>query len=240
MWEAVGTVAALTDVGYQVVTFDNRGMASAACPSPPWTADDMANDAAAVLEAVGPAHVMGVSLGALITQTLARRHPELVRTATFMAGGGEFGPTWQRIMTALLALHEAGGDIPADLQDFVMLNTFLTPTQQGDPAMVDLALALASGLVEGFGPGGQHGQYAANVSWIRGDHLAELAEIEPPVLVIANEFDPCFPAVGLRAVAAAVPDGTYVEIPGVSHVALDPDSLQAGLDALMPFLSAHP
>lgn len=239
MWEVVGTLGGLTDAGYQVVTFDNRGMAGAACPAPPWTADDMANDAAAVLKAIGPAHVMGVSLGALLTQTLALRHPDLVRTATLMVGGGQFSPTWQRAMSGLLELLDAGVKIPKGLEDFVMLNSLLTPAQQADPAMVDLATAIAGGLVESFGPGGQHGQYAADVSWMLTDHVAELATVQPPVLVIANEHDPCFPAAGQRAVAAAVPNGTYVEIPGVSHVSLDPDSLQAGMDALMPFLAAH-
>ena len=239
MWEALGTVGGLTDAGYQVVTFENRGMVGAACPPPPWTASDMADDAAAVLQAVGPAHVLGVSLGALLTQTLALRHPDLVRTATFLVGGGQFGPTWQRVMKAFVELYEAGADIPDDLQDFVMLNTFLTPAQRGDHALVELALSIAGGLADSFGPGGQYGQYAANVSWIREDHVTELAGIEPPVLVVANEHDPCFPAPGLRAVAAAVPNGTYVELPGVSHVAFDPDSLHAGMDALLPFLAAH-
>ncbi len=68
---------ALVEAGYRVVTFDNRGMVGAACPTPPRTVWAMA-DAGAVLAEVGPAHVLGVSLGALITQTLAIRHPELV------------------------------------------------------------------------------------------------------------------------------------------------------------------
>ena len=42
MWGALGTTDALTGAGYQVVTFDNRGMAGAACPAPPWTVGDIA------------------------------------------------------------------------------------------------------------------------------------------------------------------------------------------------------
>lgn len=239
MWGALGIVGSLNEAGYRVVTFDNRGMAGAACPPPPWTMADMTDDAQAVLEAIGPAHVLGASLGALITQTLALRHPDLVRTATLMVGGGQFGPSWQRLMTGLLELHTAGIEIPKDLGHFLMLQAILTPEQRGDPAMVELALALAGGLTESFGPGGEHGQYSANVSWIREDHVTELAGIEPPVLVLANEHDPVFPSTSLRAVAAAVPDGTYVEIANASHLAIDPDTLQAGMDALLPFLASH-
>ena len=130
MWEALGIVARLNDARYRVVTFDNRGMAGAACPAPPWTMGDMADDAEAVLEAIGPSHVLGASLGALITQTLALRHPDLVRTATFMVGGGQFGPSWQRLMTGLVELYAAGVEIPEDLEAFLMLQAFLTPEQR--------------------------------------------------------------------------------------------------------------
>ena len=237
MWGALGTTDALTEAGYQVVTFDNRGMAGAACPAPPWTVGDMATDAAAVLEAVGPAHVVGASLGALITQTLALRHPDLVRSATFMFGGGQFGPGWCPLMTGVVDLYAAGADLPPGIETFLMLQAFLTPEQRCDPAMVELATAMAGGLTEGFGPGGQHGQYSASATWITEDHLSELADIRSPVLVIANEHDPIFPAVGLRAVAEAVPDGRYVETPGVSHVSIDPDSLQLQMTALLEFLA---
>ena len=237
MWGALGTTGALTDAGYRVVTFDNRGMTGAACPSPPWTVGDMADDARAVLAAIGPAHVVGASLGALVTQTLALRHPDLVRTATFMFGGGQFGPAWGPIMTGIVELYAGGADLPAGIESFLMLQAFLTPDQRADPAMVELATAMAGGLTETFGPGGQHGQYSASATWIGEDHVTELADIVPPVLVIANEHDPIFPAVGLRAVAAAVPDGTYVETPGVSHISIDPDSIQQQMKALLEFLA---
>ena len=239
MWGALGTTDALTEAGYQVVTFDNRGMIGAACPVPPWTVGAMATDAAAVLEAVGPAHVVGASLGALITQTLALRHPDLVRTATFMFGGGQFGPAWAPLMAGVVELHASGADLPAGIETFIMLQAFLTPEQRSDPAMVELATAMAGGLTVGFGPGGQHGQYSASATWITEDHLSELADIRSPVLVIANEHDPVFPADGLRAVAEAVPDGRYVETPGVSHVSFDLDSLQLQRTALLEFLAAH-
>jgi pimeloyl-ACP methyl ester carboxylesterase len=214
-------------------------MSGAACPAPPWTVGDMADDAAAVLEAVGPSHVVGASLGALITQTLALRHPDLVRTATFMFGGGQFGPGWRPMMTGAVELYACGADLPAGIETFLMLQAFLTPEQRCDSTMVELAMGMATGLTEGFGPGGQHGQYSASATWITEDHLTELAGIESPVLVIANEHDPIFPAVGLQAVAKALPDGTYFETPGVSHVSIDPHSIEIQMKALLAFLADH-
>ena len=73
-------VPALTAAGYQVVTFDNRGMAPSDAPSGPYTVQGMADDAAALIEHLdlGPCRVAGYSLGALIAQELALARPELV------------------------------------------------------------------------------------------------------------------------------------------------------------------
>ena len=187
----------------------------------------------------GPAHVLGVSLGGLISQTLALRRPDLVRTAILMVGGGHFGPAWGPVMTGFVELYASGTVPPEPIQRFLMLQAMLTPEQRSDPAMVDLAVALAGGLTDSFGPGGQHGQYSASATWITEDHLSELTGLTVPVLVIANEHDPVFPPSGRHAMTALLPNSTYVEIPGVSHVAMDPASLTATMAAVVGFLAAH-
>jgi pimeloyl-ACP methyl ester carboxylesterase len=239
MWSMLGTIGGLTDAGYRVVTFDNRGIAGAPCPTPPWTVGDMADDALAVLEAVGPAYVAGASLGALITQTVALRRPDLVRGAVFIVGGGSFGPSFRHALNGLVALYEQGLEPPKALEDFTMLQAMLTPEQRADPTMVDVALAMSAALTETFGPGGQHGQYAADATWANEDHVTELAGMQVPVLVLANEHDPIFPTRGLQEVAKTLPDGTYVEVPGVSHVAMDPAANDIVLTAIRDFLAAH-
>ena len=239
MWSALGTVDTLVGAGYRVVTFDNRGMAGAACPTPPWTVGDMADDAIAVLEQVAPAHVLGASLGALITQTVALRRPDLVRTATFMVGGGQFGALWQRLMLGITPMFASGAEFPIGLQQFFMAQAMLNPEQRNDPTLVQLAIDMAGGLTDTFGPGGQYGQYSANATWITEDHVTELADMQPPVLVIGNQFDPIFPSRDLRSVAAAVPNGEFVEIPDASHVAIDPVSLELTMAALLNFLSSR-
>ncbi|MEA3055706.1 MAG: hypothetical protein QOD30_1138 [Actinomycetota bacterium] len=239
MWSMLGTITGLTDLGYRVVTFDNRGIAGAPCPTPPWTVRDMGDDALAVLEDVGPAYVAGASLGALITQDVSLRRPDLVRGVIFIVGGGGFSPSFRHALNGLVALYEQGLEPPKALEDFTMLQAMLTPDQRADPAMVDLALSMSAALTETFGPGGQHGQYAADATWANEDHLTELAGMQVPVLVIANEHDPIFPTRGLQDVAKTVPDATYVEVPGVSHVAIDPASNDIVHAAIRDFLAAH-
>lgn len=92
--------------GYRVITFDNRdcglsqrledagvpdvmalkAAAETADGDVPYTLDDMAEDAACILEALAipAAHVIGRSMGGLILQSLVHRHPERVLSATIM------------------------------------------------------------------------------------------------------------------------------------------------------------
>src|SRR3954454_4831552 len=64
----------------RVVVFDNRGVGRSSVPDNPWTVEQMADDAIAVLDAAGggAAHVFGVSMGGLIAQEVALRQPERV------------------------------------------------------------------------------------------------------------------------------------------------------------------
>src|SRR5919198_2276974 len=64
----------------EVIAFDNRGSGRSDVPDGRYTADLMADDAMAVLDAagVGRAHVYGISLGGMIAQQIALRHPQRV------------------------------------------------------------------------------------------------------------------------------------------------------------------
>jgi pimeloyl-ACP methyl ester carboxylesterase len=86
-WWDTGWVKVLTEAGYQVITFDNRGHGSsgklydvAAYPAP-----EMAEDARRLLDHLGIARtlVMGYSMGARISAFLTINHPERVRAAVF-------------------------------------------------------------------------------------------------------------------------------------------------------------
>jgi 3-oxoadipate enol-lactonase len=66
---------------FQVVAFDNRCVGRTDQPQQPFAIADMADDTAALLEAleIESAHVFGVSLGGMVAQELSLRHPHKVR-----------------------------------------------------------------------------------------------------------------------------------------------------------------
>jgi 3-oxoadipate enol-lactonase len=69
---------------YHTIALDNRGAGRSDKPFGHYSLEQMADDAIAVLDAVGVerAHVVGASMGGVITQIIAIRHPERVRSLT--------------------------------------------------------------------------------------------------------------------------------------------------------------
>src|SRR3989442_14291070 len=82
----LGLAPAFAAAGYQVVTFDNRGVAPSSSPPAPYTVAELAADALGLLDHLGiaQARLAGYSLGGWVAETLAIRHPDRVRAAAFL------------------------------------------------------------------------------------------------------------------------------------------------------------
>src|SRR5947209_2633222 len=67
---------------FRVITFDNRGVGRSKSSTYAFTIEAMADDAVSVLDAAGvqSAHVYGISLGGMVAQQVALRHPERIRS----------------------------------------------------------------------------------------------------------------------------------------------------------------
>ena len=67
---------------YRVVSYDMRGHGESAAPDYPYSLEMLSEDVIGVLDSVGvarPAVFLGISIGGMIGQALALRHPERVR-----------------------------------------------------------------------------------------------------------------------------------------------------------------
>jgi pimeloyl-ACP methyl ester carboxylesterase len=99
---------------YRLTAFDNRGAGRTAMPGGPVSVEQMADDAAQVLRALGipSAHVAGFSGGSIVAQELALLHPELVRSLVLQSTWPVQDPylrAWSRFVRWLVEVAPSGG-----------------------------------------------------------------------------------------------------------------------------------
>jgi pimeloyl-ACP methyl ester carboxylesterase len=199
---------------YQVIAFDNRGAGRTEKPNEPYTIMQMADDADALMEELGiqSAHVFGMSLGGMIAQELALRHPERVRTLVLggtMCGGPKATPP-----------------PPSTIQHFITVARM--PVQQA----IEHGMRLL--YTDGF--------IGSNRAWLvkralENAHLMpppyalqrqvmavlsfntqeRLHEIHVPSLVITGTEDKIVPSPNSRVLAERIADARLIEFEGAGH-----------------------
>lgn len=221
VWEYTGLSDALAAAGFATVAHSARGVAPSSAPAGPYSAADLADDAAGLLDALGLDDVIVVaySMGCYVTQELIRRHPGRVR-ATALVAGLQPSPIGELVGRMEIGLLDTYGTIPSDVMTFEQLVTTLHPALLQDPASV-------RGWSEIFASSGQvwtddvglRGNLMASYDWITaGEPTAErLAAIDIPTLALAFEHDLFFPPAGCRAAAGQIPGAQFAVVDGVGH-----------------------
>jgi pimeloyl-ACP methyl ester carboxylesterase len=229
-----GFVAELVARGLRVIRFDNRdvGLSTKLDGWKPdfaaiwngdratvaYTLDDMADDAAGLLDAVGvpAAHVAGVSLGGMIAQLLAIRHPERVLSlACIMSTTGDrrVGQASAEAAAVLVTPMPPGRD---RYLDQAVANSRVVNAGSAflfDPERVRRAAARAYDRC--YHPAGPGRQLAAVMA--ASDRTAALRAVRAPTVVIHGEADRLVDVSGGEATAAAVPGARLLRIPGLGH-----------------------
>lgn len=225
----------LAIAGHHVIGFDNRdaglsthlngkvklsavrtAIESGAEPDVPYRLCDMASDAVSLLDAleIDAAHVVGISMGGMIAQTMATEHAERVRSlisimsTTGDPAVGRPNPAGER------ALFRA----PPPDRDGAIASAVEAAELLATPGTFDAAAVASQAEWEyerAFDPEGKGRQLAA--IWASGDRTGALATIRCSTLVIHGSADPLVSATGGRATAAAIPNSRYVEVPGMGH-----------------------
>jgi pimeloyl-ACP methyl ester carboxylesterase len=218
LWQ-VASGPALVTAGYRVITFDARGVGGSDAPPAPYSVPDLAADAAGLLEQLeaAPAFVIGYSLGGFIAEELARTRPDLVRAAVLLASAARPTPWSRRKVAAERALHAAGPVPPSHTLVETLAMALPATVLRDDDATVEGWAAFLESQPAWEDPG-RIGQYQAAWSWITDEErLTKLAAIPVPVLVAAFEHDLFFPPRLGREAAAAMADGSFVELAGAGH-----------------------
>jgi pimeloyl-ACP methyl ester carboxylesterase len=228
--------AALAGRGFHLARSDNRdtGLSThlSGIPAPGWLTtmlrpsaapyrlQDMADDALAVMDALGwpDAHVVGTSLGGMIAQELAIRHPARVRTLTSIMSTPSARIATMPTRAAMRALARADtavtGPDQAAGQAVALKKVIGSP---GYPADEDTARAIARRSFQRH-PGAEEDDLRQRAAVIAsGDRRRALAGLRIPALVIHGDQDPVIRPKGGRATAAAIPGARLVTYPGMGH-----------------------
>jgi proline iminopeptidase len=233
-------VEQLVELGFYVIRFDHRdcGLSTkfeqAGTPNlalawlkarigwplrPAYRLGDMAEDALGVLSALGVAraHVVGVSMGGMIGQVLAARHPQRVASLTsIMSSSGRRGLPGPapEVRKALLRRPPNARDTDAMLEHAVALlraigsPAYPTPDKQ-------LRRRVARSLRRSCCPSGVARQILAVAA--SGDRSGLLATIQAPTLVIHGAADPLVPLACGIDTAERVPGARLEVIEGMGH-----------------------
>ena len=237
MWDEA-FCEALAERGHRVVRFDNRDvglstkfdeagvpdvpalMAAAASGQSvevPYTLDDMADDVAGLLDALGltSAHVCGASLGGMIAQTVAIRHAPRVRSLVSImstTGSPDVSPARPEAMQVLLAPPPAdrAGNIERAIETWRVIGS---PGYPADPERIRERSEILYD--RAFTPTGTARQMAAILA--HGSRGEALAGVTVPTLVIHGTDDPLVPIEGGRDTARAIPGAELLEVEGMGH-----------------------
>jgi pimeloyl-ACP methyl ester carboxylesterase len=205
---------ALNKAGYETITFDNRGIAPSDCPPGRYSLKDMVADTIGLIEALelGPCHVVGTSLGAVIAQEVAVSRPELVRSAVLMATRSRSDLVRRALAKADQALSESGVQLPVAYSAPTNVLQMFSPKTLNDDAAISLWLDVFE--LSGDS-GGSNGQ-----DWVDAgtDRREILRRITVPCRVIAFTDDLiCPPHLGAE-VADAIVGCDFVEIGDAGHL----------------------
>jgi pimeloyl-ACP methyl ester carboxylesterase len=230
--------AGLADRGHFVVRFDNRDiglsthfdahgvpdmvavMTSAATGQPVsvgYTLDDMADDAVGLCDALGlrDAHFVGASMGGMIVQTVAIRHPGRVRSmVSIMSTTGN--PALPPARPEILALLAGPAPLGREANIDASVETWRRIGSPGFPFDEAEVRARSAQLYDrSHHPAGQARQLAAIVA--HGNRKPKLESVRAPTLVIHGTDDPLVPVEGGKDTAAAIPGSELLLIPGMGH-----------------------
>jgi pimeloyl-ACP methyl ester carboxylesterase len=178
---------------------------------------DMAADGIGLLDQLGieQAHVAGASMGGMIAQTMAARHPDRVLSlASIMSNTGHIWKGTPGLRIYPVFLRRPAPNREGAVESFVSVFKLIgSPGFPFDEAETRKAAELSYD--RGYNPAGSGRQLAAIIA--AGDRTAELRGIRAPTVVIHGTKDRMVRPSGGRATAAAIPGARLVEIDGMGH-----------------------
>jgi 3-oxoadipate enol-lactonase len=183
------------ECGFRVVVFDNPGVGQTTGPAGPYTPELFADVAAALVRSLGAEriHVVGASMGGLIGQQFAVRHPQLVRSLTLHCPWWRADPYTTALIRSWQAYARAAGMVELSRQIWLWVFT---------PRFFEERPDRLAGLEEEAQKPGQSVEAFCDQAeaCVRHDGLEAIAEVEVPALITVGERDILTPPAHARAI----------------------------------------
>lgn len=208
--------------GFYVIAYDNRdaGLSQSFAGQPPYAVADMAADGIGVLDTLGidRAHVLGISMGGMILQSMLLDHRERLLSATVVMSSSRAKDLPARSPEMEALLFKDPGDPAKDL-DGVVEHILHCDRVWGSPGFpfdeAERRALIHRAIKRSYRPDGVMRQGMAVMA---DEGPAErLGEVTTPVLVIHGDADALLPAAHGRDIAARIPGARYEEIAGMGH-----------------------
>ena len=202
MWDAQ---AAALAPRFRVLRYDTRGHGRSPVVDGTTSIEDLADDLAGLLAALGiaRAHVVGLSLGGMTAQMLAVRRPDLVDRLVLMATAAHLPGDWPE-RAALVRSRGMAAIVDA------VTSRWFTPGFRGDPAVLALRERFTA-----IDPAG----YAACCLAIGAMDLRPLLpRITAPTLIVMGADDPATPPAMGETMRALIPDAELTVLPRAAHI----------------------
>jgi 3-oxoadipate enol-lactonase len=197
---------------FRIISFDNRGAGRSDKPTEPFTLEQMADDALAVLDAAGieTAHVVGASMGGVISQIVAVKYPHRVRSLTLVCTACRNHPWRQELLQSWAKTAEEKGmiEVGKEAAQWVMSPRSFRRLVPAFTWMGPLA-ALRP----------RH-SFVSQIHAILDTHedlVDQLSTITAPTMVIVGNQDILTPRGDSEEIAERIPNSELVVISGAAH-----------------------
>ena len=198
---------------HRTIAFDNRGAGRSDKPDGKYNLEEMADDAIAVLDAAGieNAHVVGLSMGGAISQIIALKHPNRVRSLTLVATACRNHAWREELLQSWATTAETEGMAavgkeaarwmigPRSFRRVLPALGWMGPLQLFNPANAFVS------------------QVKAILSTDDGALNTELANIVCPTMVVVGNQDVLTPRGDAEEIASLIPTAELVVISGGAH-----------------------
>ena len=225
MWDSL---AASLAPAHRVIAVDARGHGASPVPPRPYSLEDLADDVVALLDRLGieRADYVGLSMGGMVGQALALRHPARLGRLVVACSTSSYGPDGRANWQARIRAVEQGG-LEA-IRDMVASRYFSDAFRAKHPDVVKTVM-------DRFVKTPRDGYLGCCDAIAELDYADDLARIRAQTLVIAGELDAGTPPAMSQAMARGIPGARLEVIPGAAHLAAveAPERFNAAVGAFL-------